>query len=127
MSNAEFFLRLVGTALVFGLVAAIFVKFFARDLSFARAFAISLAAYAVTVGYFVAYTELKRRIGIPSWADTISYLGLLIIPAVLINWLVQKRGIEKTGWLGVGGKTVFSVAAINWVFIGVFLAARRFL
>lgn len=127
MSNAEFFLRLVGTALVFGLVAAIFVKFFARDLSFARASAISLAAYAVTVGYFVAYTELKRRMGIPSWADMISYLGLLIIPAVLINWLVRKRGIEKTGWLGVGGKTVFSVAAINWVLIGVFLAARRFL
>jgi hypothetical protein len=55
-----------------------------------------------------------------------SYIGLVVIPAALINWLVRKRGIEKTGCLGVGGKTALSVGAINWVLIGIFVAGRKF-
>jgi hypothetical protein len=127
VSSAEFLLRIVGIVLAFGLVAAICVRFFARTLSFPQAFTISLAAYAVTVALFIAYTEIKRRIAVPSWLDPISYLGLVVIPAVLINWLVRKRGIEKAGCLGVGGKTALSVGAINWVLIGIFVTGRKFL
>ena len=127
MSSVEFSLRLVGIALAFGLVGAICVKFFARALSVTQAFMISLAAYAVTVGLFIAYTEFKRHIPVPSWVDPISTIGLVVIPAALIDWLVRKRGIETTRLLGVGGKTAFSVVAINWVLIGIFLAVRHFL
>ena len=69
MSRAEFFLRFVGIVLAFALVGGTYVKFFARALSFTQAFTISLAAYAVAVGLFIAYTQLKLHIVIPSWVD----------------------------------------------------------
>jgi uncharacterized membrane protein len=128
MSSAEHFLRLVGIVLAYALVGAICMKFFARTLSFAQAFAICLAAFAVSVGLFIIYIEFNFRAAVPSWVDSIIWTGLLgLIPLTLINWLARKQGIEKAGWCGVGTKTYISVTAINWFFIGVFLTARHLL
>jgi hypothetical protein len=49
------------------------------------------------------------------------------IPMALMNWLVRKRGVEKAGRFSAGTKTYFSVVAINWALIGIFLTARHFL
>jgi uncharacterized membrane protein len=126
MSSAEHILRLVGIVLAYALVGAICMKFFARALSFTQAFAICLAAFAVSLGLFIAYIEFNLRTAVPSWADPIIWTGLLgLIPLALINWLARKRGIEKTGWCGVGTKTYVSVTAINWVSIGIFLTVRH--
>jgi hypothetical protein len=127
MSSAEHFLRIVSIILAYALVGAICMKCFARALSFTQAFAICLAAFAVSIGLAIAYIEFNFRAALPSWVDPIIWTGLLgVIPLALINWLARKRGIEKTGWCGVGTKTYFSVGAINWVLIGIFLTMRQF-
>jgi hypothetical protein len=128
MSSAEHFLRIVGIVLAYALVGAICMKVFTRALSFTQAFTICLAAFAVGIGLAIAYIEFNFRATVPSWVEPIIWIGLLgLIPLALINWMARKRGIEKTGWCGVGTKTVISVAAINWVLIGVFLTVRHFL
>jgi hypothetical protein len=110
------------------MLGALCMKVFTRALSFTQAFTICLAAFAVSFGLFIAYMEFNFRSAVPSWVDPIIWTGSLgLIPLALINWLARKRGIEKTGWCGVGTKTYFSVIAINWVLIGVFLTARHFL
>ena len=128
MSSAEHFLRIVGIVLAYALVGAICMKVFTRALSFTQAFTICLAAFAVGIGLAIAYIEFNFRAAVPSWVDPIMWTGLLgLIPLALINWLARKRGIEKTGWCGVGTKTCISVTAINWVLIGIFLTVRHFL
>lgn len=128
MSSAEHFLRFVGIVLAYALVGAICMKIFARTLSFTQAFTICVAVFAVSFGLFGAYIEFNFRAAVPSWADPIIWTTLLgLIPIALINWLAQKRGIEKTGRYGVGTKAYISIAAINWVAIGIFLTVRHFL
>lgn len=128
MSSAEHFLRFVGIVLAYALVGAICMKIFARALSFTQAFTICVAVFTVSFGLFVAYIEFNFRAAVPSWADPIIWATLLgLIPIALINWLAQKRGIEKTGRYGVGTKAYISIAAINWVAIGIFLTVRHFL
>jgi hypothetical protein len=128
MSSAEHFLRMAGIVLAYSLVGATCMRLFARTLSFAQAFAICLAVFALSIGLFIAYINFNFRAVVPWWVDSIIWTGLLgLIPLALINWLVRKRGIEKTGLFGVGTKTYISVVAINWILIGIFLTARHFL
>src|ERR1700743_727533 len=127
MSSAEHVLRLVGIILAYSLVGTFCMKAFARALSFTQAFRICLAAFAVPGRLFITYFELNIRAAVPLWAEQIIWAVLALIPLALINWLVQKQGVEKARWFGVGTKTYFSVIAINWALIGVFLAMRRIL
>ena len=125
MSSAEHVLRLVGIVLAYALVGAFCMKAFARTLSFTQAFKICMGAFAVLVGLFITYFELNIRAAVPSWAEPIIWTVLALIPLALINWLAQKQGVEKTGRFGVGTKTYFSVIAINWALVGVFLTVRH--
>jgi hypothetical protein len=127
MSSAEHVLGLVGIVLAYALVGAFCLRAFARALSFTQAFTICLAAFAVGNGLFITYFEFNFRAALPSWAEPIIWTVFALIPLALINWLARKRGIEKTGWCGVGTKTYISVTAINWALIGVFVTVRHFL
>jgi hypothetical protein len=126
MSGAEHLLRLGGIVLVYALAGAVCLKVFARALSFAQAFTICLAAFAVSIGLFTAYIEFDFRTVVPSWVDSVIWTGVLgLLPLALIEWLARQRGIEKTGWCGVGTKTYVSLAAINWLAIGIFVTIRH--
>lgn len=127
VSSAEHILRIVAIVLAYALVGTFCMKAFARTLSFTQAFKICLGAFAVLVGLFISYFELNIRAVFPSSAELIIWTVLALIPLALINWLVRRQGVEKTGWFGVGTKTYFSVIAINWALIGVFLTVRHIL
>lgn len=34
-----------------------------------------------------------------------------------ITKLARKYGVEKTGWLGIGAKSIFVLIGLSWVFV----------
>jgi len=74
--------------LLMAIPATAFIKFFARPLTWGQAFSISTFCFAITTA------------------------------GVLITRRAQAYGIEKAGWLGVGGKTVLALVAFSWVLVG---------
>jgi hypothetical protein len=46
-------------------------------------------------------------------------LVMLCVAGSLITKLAKTYGIEKTGWLGVGAKSMLAVLAMSWVVVGV--------
>ena len=56
--------------------------------------------------------------------DSLVVLIWLTLSGVLITRQARKYDVEKSGWLGVGGKAILSVLAVSWVFVGVYLVVH---
>jgi uncharacterized membrane protein len=84
--------------LVMTLLVALALNFFARPLSFSRALLISLIASLAGLGLPQVTVELPAT------------LVILFVGGYLITKLAQKYGIKKTGWLGVGAKSMLAPA-----------------
>jgi len=50
---------------------------------------------------------------------------MLVLSGVLITRRAQTYGIKKTGWLGVGGKTMLALLAMGWVLVGLYSLITR--
>ncbi|MEH2512580.1 hypothetical protein V1291_003934 [Nitrobacteraceae bacterium AZCC 1564] len=105
--------------LLISIPAATFLKFFARPLTWGQALIISIFCFAITAVLLAVYFFVKATTGIPSFADSFATIPMLIVTGVLITWRARAYGIEKTGWLGIGGKTILSLLAFGWVLVGV--------
>jgi len=112
--------------LVMTLLAAIALKFFARPLLFSQALLISLIASSVSIGLsaalIVLYYLTRSAWGPPPAGINIETLATFITlfgGGYLITKLAKKYGIEKTGWLGVGARSMLTVLAMSWVVVGV--------
>src|SRR5262249_40093555 len=103
---------------------AIALKFFARPLLFSQALLISLIASSVSIGLsvvlIVLYYLMGSAWGLPRFnVEVLAGCIMLFGGGYLITKLSKKYGIEKTGWLGVGGRSMLAVLAMSWVVVGV--------
>lgn len=106
MSGAVLQVLVGGVALtvVFALLASVGVKYFARPLPYSTAFLISLVGFAVCTVLYVLYFITQTAMALPKSADGLFGLVALSIAGTIITKLARNYGVEKTGWLGIGGQ-----------------------
>jgi hypothetical protein len=104
------------------LLATAGVKFFARPLSFGQAFIISVFSFTISTLLIAVYFYVKASMGIPPATDGLATMVSLLLTGVLITRRARAYGIKKTGWLGVGGKTMLTLVAFSWALVGLYLA-----
>src|SRR5258706_558080 len=77
------------------------IKFFARPLTFGQAFTISIFSFTISTLLIAVYFYVKASMGVPSSADSVATIVLLLLTGILITQRAQAYGVKKTGWLGV--------------------------
>jgi hypothetical protein len=112
--------NLVAFILVMSLLATAAIKFFARPLSFGQALIISVFSFTISTFLIAVYFFVKASIGIPSSVDFIPTIVLLLLTGVLITQRAKAYGIKKTGWVGVGGKTILALLVFSWLMVGLY-------
>jgi hypothetical protein len=124
-------LQVLGGGLVLtiavALVASVGVKYFARPLPYSRAFLIALIAFAVSTALTVLYFVTKFAIGLPDTVDGLVTLVSMAVAGTVITRLARKHGIEKTGWLGVGAKSILLLIGLSWIMMVVVYAGLQLL
>jgi hypothetical protein len=109
---------LVGGAaltLVFALLASVGVKYFARPLPYSTAFLISLVGFAVGTVLYVLYFITKTAMALPNSVDGLFTLVVMSLAGTIITILARNYGVEKTGWLGIGAKSIIVLVGLSWV------------
>lgn len=111
-------LGLAAYTLLCSVPATAFLKFFARPLTWGQAFIISICCFVITTALIAVYFFVKVATGIPSSVDALATVATLILTGVLITRRARAYGIDRAGWLGVGGKTILALLAFSWVLAG---------
>jgi len=116
------FRPLVGGAVLtiaFAMLASAGVKYFARPLPYSKAFLISLAGFAVSTILLLVYFFAKAAL---AWSDTVDSIFTIIamcVAGAVITRLARNYGIKKTGWLGIGAKSILVLVVLSWLIIAV--------
>lgn len=111
---------LVGGAaltVVLALLASVGVKYFARPLPYSTAFLISLAGFAVCTVLYLLYFTIQTAMGFPRSFDGLFGLVAMSVAGTIITRLARTYGVEKTGWLGIGAKSIFVLVGLSWVVV----------
>ena len=66
--------------------------------------------YAVEKQYSTSKTELNSLDGIVT-------IIVIVVSGAVITRLARNYGVKKTGWLGVGGKSVLVMITLTWVIV----------
>jgi hypothetical protein len=121
MVGAVFQVLVGGTVLsvAFALLASAGVKYFARRLPYSKAFLISLAGFAVGTILYIVYFIAKVVMALPNSVDGLFTLVVMSVAGTVITRLARNYGIEKTGWLGIGAKSIFVLLGLSWVIVAV--------
>ena len=106
---------LVGAVLLAIVVAPLLMYFSGRGLTFLQSLRISAVSFAVWAGIMLVFFFTVE----PVTGRTVSGLVALCLAGSLITRLAAREGVTKTGWFGVGAKSVFSLLALIWVAVGV--------
>jgi hypothetical protein len=107
--------------LLMSLLATAGLKFFARPLTVGQAFIISVFSFSISTVLIALYYYVKASMGLAPSADAVAGIVMLVLSGVLITQRAQTYGIKKTGWLGVGGKTILALIALSWVLVGLYV------
>jgi hypothetical protein len=114
------FLILGGFLLALSFISSGLVRrFSANKLSLKEGFFISVLAYAVATVPLVVYFITKRHLGIPPTVDAAATIAWMFVAGSIISRRAAAYGVVKTGWFGVGAKTMFSILALSWVVVAV--------
>jgi hypothetical protein len=95
--------------LLMSLLATAGLKFFARPLTVGQAFIISVFSFSISTVLLAVYAYVNASMGLPSSVDGVATMVALVLSGVLITQRAQPYGIKKTGWLGVGSKTILAL------------------
>ena len=106
---------LVGAVLLAIVVAPLLMYFSKGGLTFLQSLRISAVSFAVWAGIMLVFFFTVE----PVTGRTVSGLVALCLAGSLITRLAAREGVTKTGWFGVGAKSVFSLLALIWVAVGV--------
>ena len=109
------------------ILVGISLKFFARQLSFYQFVLISLAGSAATVAALLSFYVLQIALQLPRAWDGVAALCAMSIGGTTITRLARSYGLEKSGRVGVGAKTMLGVLVLSWVLIGIFYVITLFL
>jgi ABC-type cobalamin transport system permease subunit len=66
--------------------------------------------------YFLAESQMR----LPRSIATLATMAALCVAGYLITTLAKEYGIEKTGRLGVGAKTIFGLLVMSWILVGAY-------
>ena len=99
-------------SLTFGLVLGLFVKFFARSLRLTQALLIGWIGGAAGAAVPVIYLLAKPHLQLPETFDGLLGLVMVIVMAVVITRRARAYGIQRTGYLGVGAKSVLVLTVL---------------
>jgi hypothetical protein len=109
---------LVGVVVLYAvptiLCAPFLMYFSAGGLRFLQSLRIVAMSFTVMVGAILLAVE-------PVIGNEISGVAILLCMCVagfLITRLAAREGVKKTGWLGVGAKSVLSTLALTWIIVG---------
>jgi hypothetical protein len=97
------------------------IKLFARPLTLGQAFIISIFSFTISNVLIAVYFLVQAASGIPRSVDSVVIMILFALTGVLITRRARAYGVEKTGWLGVGGKTILAIVAFSWVLVGLYV------
>ena len=110
---------LVGVVVLYAvptIMCAPFLTYFsAGGLTFLQSLRIAALSFTVMVSAITLAIE-------PVIGNEISGAAILLcmsLAGFLITRLAAREGVTKTGWFGVGAKSVFSLLALIWVAVGV--------
>jgi hypothetical protein len=65
-----------------------------------------------------------------AWPDTVDGLFTIVVMSVagtVITKLARNYGIEKTSWLGIGGKSILVLLVLSWLIVGVVYVGMKLL
>ena len=114
---------LVGVVVLYAvptiLCAPLLMYFSAGGLRFLQS--LRIAALSFTV--MVPTVSLAVEHAIPDGIGRIALLLCLCGAGFLITQLAAREGVKKTGWLGVGAKSVLSIVALSQLILGVMYLA----
>ncbi len=117
---------LVGVVVLYAvptIVCAPLLMYFSEGrLTFLQSLRIAALGFAVMVPAISLAVE-------PVIAEQISLIAILLCicgAAFLVTQLAAREGVKKTGWLGVGAKSVLSAAVLSQVIVGVLYLAGAF-
>jgi hypothetical protein len=113
----------IGTALLpgfllFTLVYTVTLKILERRLTFTQSLLISAVACVVSIAIYAGYTLAKPSLGLDKTYDSPAAIVSWCILAIVVTRVARNYGIEKKGWLGLGGKANLWLLAVAWVIIG---------
>ena len=105
---------------VLSVVSAGLLRRFANELTLKEGFFISFVAYGIATFALIAYTFAKPFLGVPTYyADFIGTIAWMGLTGTIMTVQARKYGVQKTGWFGVGGKTMFAVLVLSWVLVAI--------
>lgn len=116
----------------FGLLAAFIsvisagiLKWLDRRLTFFQWLLIAFVAHAIGLVFYILYFFAERQFAIPKGVAGLVALVWSSIVGSIITRQARTYGVEKTGWLGVGGKSILYLIFLSWVLtiIGLIIAA----
>ena len=111
--------------LAFSLLASVAVKYFARSLPYSKAFLISLIGFAAGIFLYQLYCIANTAMGLPNSVDSLFTIVVMSVAGTIITKLARNHGVEKTGWLGVGAKSIVVLIGIWWVIAGIVYVSMR--
>lgn len=117
-------LKLGLVALLLSLPIAPVVAYFARHLSFSKSYLVTVIAMVVAFIFQAGYVLAQTRLNFPNEIDGLAALIGMLLFGDLVTRLVRRYGIPKTGWVGVGGKTILVSMGFSWAAIGVVFAVH---
>jgi hypothetical protein len=101
---------------VLSVISAGLVRRFSKEkLTLKESFFVSLLACGASMIPLIAYFAFRRQWGLPLAADSIATFAWMFLTGWIISRRAQAYGVVKTGWFGVGAKTMFSLLIISWV------------
>lgn len=98
---------------VAGLVTTFAVKYFAPALAWWQALLVSLVSAGASLLFLITYIFLSGTLGFPELIDSLAFVVTFAIMGTLITWQAQAYGVEKTGFVGVGGRSVLALLALS--------------
>lgn len=103
-----------------GLICSGFIKLFARQLPYWKALLISTSACGVAAVMMASFYVTRSMLGLFQWwVESIASALGLSVAGMLMTGLARKYGIQKTGKLGVGAKSILAFMAVGWVLLGI--------
>lgn len=123
----ELGLALLPGFVLFTLVYTIAVKILERRLTFVQSLYISAVAVVILLAFIVAYTFAKVPLRLGRDVESFVYIAGYLITGIVITRLARNYGVEKKGWLGLGGRANLWILVASWVVIVVVLVVKYFI
>jgi hypothetical protein len=104
----------------FTFIYAVAVKLIERRLTFKQALLISALAILVPTAILIAFTFAKLFFAIGTSFDSVVNIFDYLVVGAIVTRLARNYGIEKYGWLGLGGRANICLLVLSLFLVAVY-------